>query len=138
MDFATRCVRTTPRTPDSLNPVVNPLYLTSSFVHTYVGQEDGYSYTRMQNPTREAVEDTIRDLEEGTDCIAFASGMAAIACVMELFKPGDRIVSGHDLYGGSIRLFNHVTAKNGVLVSVVDTSDLDAVRAALADGASAL
>lgn len=138
VDFATRCVHTTPRIPDSLNPVVNPLYLTSSFSHTYVGQEDGYSYTRMQNPTREAVEDTIRDLEEGTDCIAFASGMAAIACVMELFKPGDRIVSGHDLYGGSIRLFNHVTAKNGVLVSVVDTSDLDAVREALADGASAL
>ena len=79
VDFATRCVHTTPRMPDSLNPVVNPLYLTSSFSHTYVGQEDGYSYTRMQNPTREAVEDTIRDLEEGTDCIAFASGMAAIA-----------------------------------------------------------
>lgn len=138
MDFSTSCVHPPRRVKDAKGAIVPPLYLTSSFAHPGVGQSTGYDYSRLQNPTREVLEDTVRELEDGDDCLAFSSGMAAISCLMELFSPGDRLVASWDLYGGSIRLFDSVSAKNGVEVNRVDTTDLDAVAAALEPGAKAL
>lgn len=138
MDFSTSCVHPPRRVKDAKGAIVPPLYLTSSFAHPGVGQSAGYDYSRLQNPTREVLEDTVRELEGGDDCLAFSSGMAAISCLMELFSPGDRLVASWDLYGGSIRLFDSVSAKNGVEVNRVDTTDLDAVAAALEPGAKAL
>lgn len=138
MDFSTSCVHPPRRVKDAKGAIVPPLYLTSSFAHPGVGQSTGYDYSRLQNPTREVLEDTVRELESGDDCLAFSSGMAAISCLMELFSPGDRLVASWDLYGGSIRLFDSVSAKNGVEVNRVDTTDLDAVAAALEPGAKAL
>lgn len=138
MDFSTSCVHPPRRVKDPTGAIVPPLYLTSSFAHPGVGQSTGYDYSRLQNPTREVLEDTVRELEGGDDCLAFSSGMAAISCLMELFSPGDRLVASWDLYGGSIRLFDSVSAKNGVEVNRVDTTDLDAVAAALEPGARAL
>lgn len=138
MDFSTSCVHPPRRVEDPMGAIVPPLYLTSSFAHPGVGQSTGYDYSRLQNPTREVLEDTVRELEGGDDCLAFSSGMAAISCLMELFSPGDRLVASWDLYGGSIRLFDSVSAKNGVEVDRVDTTDLDAVAAALEPGAKAL
>ncbi len=138
MDFSTSCVHPPRRVEDPMGAIVPPIYLTSSFAHPGVGQSTGYDYSRLQNPTREVLEDTVRELEGGDDCLAFSSGMAAISCLMELFSPGDRLVASWDLYGGSIRLFDSVSAKNGAEVDRVDTTDLDAVAAALEPGAKAL
>ena len=138
MDFSTSCVHPPRRVEDPMGAIVPPLYLTSSFAHPGVGQSTGYDYSRLQNPTREVLEDTVRELEGGDDCLAFSSGMAAISCLTELFSPGDRLVASWDLYGGSIRLFDSVSAKNGAEVDRVDTTDLDAVAAALEPGAKAL
>ena len=97
-----------------------PIYQTATFAHPGLGQSTGYDYTRMQNPTREYLEKTVAALEKGTDCIAFASGMAAITTVMELFEPGDHLIVDKDLYGGTIRLFDHISRKNGIEVTSVN------------------
>ena len=93
--------------------------------HKGVGKSTGYDYTRMQNPTREQLEKTVSELEGGQEAVAFASGMAAIAAVMELFRPGDHIIIDSDLYGGSIRLFRKINEKNGLVFTDVDLSRED-------------
>lgn len=102
-----------------------PIYQTATFSHPGLGQSTGYDYTRMQNPTREHLEKTVAALEKGSDCIAFSSGMAAIATVMELFQPGDHLIVDADLYGGTIRLFNHISEKNGISITAVNCSKDD-------------
>ena len=85
----------------------------------------GYDYSRLQNPTREHLEKVVATLENGTDALAFSTGMAAIALLMELFAPGDHLIVEADLYGGSIRLFNNVSEKNGLTFSHIDCSRED-------------
>ena len=91
-----------------------PIYQTATYAHPAVGQSTGFDYSRLQNPTRAQVEKVVAQLEGGIDALALSSGMAAISLLFEIFKPGDHLVVDSDLYGGSIRLFDHVTAKNGV------------------------
>ncbi len=91
-----------------------PIYQTATYAHPAVGQSTGFDYSRLQNPTRTQVEKVVAQLEGGIDAFALNSGMAAISLLFEIFKPGDHLVVDSDLYGGSIRLFDHVTAKNGV------------------------
>ncbi len=100
-----------------------PIYQTATFAHPDVGSSTGYDYSRLQNPTREQLERIVASLEDGYDAIAFASGMAAMNALMELFKPGDHILASDDLYGGTIRIFNHINKKNGIEVEYIDTSD---------------
>lgn len=97
-----------------------PIYQTATYAHPGVGQSTGYDYTRLQNPTREHLEKIVLTLENGTDALALSSGMAAIALMMELFKPGDHLIIDSDLYGGSIRLFDNVSVKNGIEFSAVE------------------
>ena len=97
-----------------------PIYQTATYAHEGVGKSTGYDYSRLQNPTREHLEKVVASLENGTDAFAFTSGMAAIPLLMEIFCPGDHIIADSDLYGGSIRLFRNVSAKNGIKFSNID------------------
>lgn len=97
-----------------------PIYQTATYAHPGVGCSTGYDYSRLQNPTREQLEKVVASLENGIDALAFSSGMAAVAMLMELFRPGDHIIADADLYGGSIRLFKNVSEKNGISFSSID------------------
>ncbi len=99
-----------------------PIYQTATFAHGGLGESTGFDYTRMQNPTRQQLEYVVKTLEHGEDALAFSSGMAAIANVMELFSPGDNIIIDADLYGGSVRLFNEINRKNGLTFTATDLS----------------
>lgn len=97
-----------------------PIYQTATYAHPGVGQSTGYDYSRLQNPTREQVGKVVASMENGVDALAFSSGMAAIATLMELFRPGDHIIADADLYGGSIRLFDNISEKNGISFTRID------------------
>ena len=88
--------------------------MSSTFSHPQLGDTTGYQYTRESNPTRDRLEQLIAGLEEGTDALAFSSGMAAVDAVFHLFSPGDHIILGDDLYGGSIRMFTNIYEQNGI------------------------
>lgn len=105
---------------DSSGAISFPIYQTATFAHSGVGESTGYDYSRLQNPTREQLENVVAALENGVDALAFASGMSAIATLMEIFKPGDHIITDNDLYGGSIRLFGNINKKNGIEFSHLD------------------
>lgn len=107
-----------------------PVFQSATFGHPELGESTGYDYTRVQNPTRESAEKVVAALEHGCDCTSYSSGMAAISMVMELFRPGDTILSSDDLYGGSIRLFRFVNKKNGIRFKFVNTSHPDQVEEA--------
>ena len=91
-----------------------PIYQTATYAHPEVGKSAGFDYSRLQNPTREQLEKVVAELEGGIDAFALSSGMAAITLLMEIFSPGDHIIADADLYGGSIRLFDNVSVKNGL------------------------
>ena len=100
-----------------------PIYQTATFAHPALGESTGYDYSRVQNPTRQQLGKTVAALEQGTDAIAFSTGMAAILAVMELFAPGDHIVAEADLYGGTPRLFHTVSEPRGITFTTVNFSD---------------
>lgn len=102
---------------DTSGAISFPIYQTATFAHRGVGESTGYDYSRLQNPTREQLEKVVNSLENGADALAFSSGMAAIAALIELFSPGDHIIIDSDLYGGSIRLFDNISKKNGITFS---------------------
>lgn len=99
-----------------------PIYQTATYAHPAVGQSTGFDYSRLQNPTRAQVEKVVTQLEGGIDAFALSSGMAAISLLFEIFSPGDHLVIDSDLYGGAIRLFDHVTSKNGIEFSRANCS----------------
>jgi cystathionine beta-lyase/cystathionine gamma-synthase len=119
--IATRCIHGTGPAPDPTGAISAPIYQTTTFAHPAPGQSTGFDYSRTANPTRSAFEDVMVSLESGTSALAFASGMAAIGTVMELFEPGDHIVVGADAYGGTHRLFRQVSAKNGLRFTTAAT-----------------
>ena len=118
----TKCQQLDRNLMDQFGAISFPIYQTATFAHPGLGQSTGYDYTRMQNPTRKQLESIVAYLENGKDAIAFSSGMAAIATVMELFQPGDHFIIDEDLYGGSIRLFNEISRKNGLEYTAVNLS----------------
>ena len=110
---------------DRTGAISFPIYQTATYAHPAVGQSTGYDYSRLQNPTREQLEKIVASLEGGLDALAFSSGMAAITTLMEIFKPGDHIISEADLYGGSIRLVDHINQKNGIEFSRINFAEED-------------
>ena len=110
---------------DCSGAVVFPIYQSATFTHPELGRSTGYDYSRAQNPTREHLENIVSTLENGAGAVAMASGMAAIAAVMELFHMGDHIITDIDLYGGSIRLFDEIGVKNGLTFTNIDCSQDD-------------
>ncbi len=110
--------------------IMTPIYQTSTYVQAAPAEHKGYEYSRTDNPTRAALEKLVAAIEGGRYGLAFSSGMAAIDTVLRLFNPGDHILVGSDVYGGTYRLFERVYARYGLRFSWVDLSNTDAVRAA--------
>ena len=116
-----------------------PIYQTAAFGHPDLGHSpDRFYYTRLTNPTRTHLQETVAALEGAHDAIAFTSGMAAITAVFELFAPGDRILCSADLYGGTVLLFDSISKKNGLILDLVDTTDPEALRAAVTPDTKAI
>ncbi|MEW8970495.1 MAG: bifunctional cystathionine gamma-lyase/homocysteine desulfhydrase [Mesobacillus sp.] len=115
-----------------------PIYQVSTYKQDDVGVHKGYEYSRTGNPTRFALEELIKDLEEGKRGFAFGSGMAAITAVMMLFNSGDHIILTDDVYGGTYRVMNKVLNLIGIESTFVDTTDLEAVKAAIQPNTKAL
>ena len=126
VSFETKCQGMDLSILDQYNAISYPIYQTATFSHRTVGETTGFDYSRQTNPTRQQTESVVALLENGRHALAFTSGMAAITAVMELFAPGDHIILDEDLYGGSIRLFNTINTKNGLVFSTADLSSLGA------------
>ena len=125
--------------PDSRESLSMPIYQTAAFAHPDLGHSpDRFYYTRLTNPTRNHLQETVAALEGAEMSIAFTSGMAAITAVFELFAPGDRIVASADLYGGTVLLFDSISKKNGLILDLVDTTDPETVKAAVTPGTKAV
>jgi cystathionine gamma-synthase len=108
-----------------------PIFQSATFRHPGLGQSTGFDYSRVSNPTRNALEKMIALLEGGKFGLAFSTGMGAISSLIKLFKPGDHIIVSEDLYGGTFRLFDSYYARYGFAFSWVDTSDFAKVEAAM-------
>jgi len=129
--FATRAIHDGQH-PDPLTGAVNvPIYLSSTYAQEEIGKHKGYEYSRVSNPTRDALETNLASLEGGTSAHVFASGMAAIMAMITMFRSGDHVICGENVYGGTPRLFNEIVTRYGIEFSYVDTSDPDNVRRAI-------
>jgi cystathionine beta-lyase/cystathionine gamma-synthase len=117
--------------PDpSTGAVMTPIYQTSTYAQPAPGEHKGYEYSRTDNPTRTALQECLAALEGGKHALAFASGLASMDTLLRLLNPGDHVVVGNDVYGGTYRLFERVFRRYGIDFSWVDLTNLDAVRAA--------
>ena len=131
MKFSTRAIHAGQEADPTTGATIVPIYQTSTYTQTAIGEHKGFDYSRTVNPTRLALERQLAALENVRFCSAFASGMAATSAVLNLVSAGDHVVVGDDLYGGTYRLFSKVLERYGVTFSYVDATDLDAVRAAI-------
>src|SRR5512136_3174955 len=102
---------------------MTPIYQTSTYVQSGVGEHKGYDYARTGNPTRTALESCLAALEGAQYGLCFASGMAAIDTLLRLVKPGEHVLASNDVYGGTFRLFERVLKNYGLQFSYVETSD---------------
>ncbi|MEI6240386.1 MAG: PLP-dependent aspartate aminotransferase family protein [Planctomycetia bacterium] len=132
MQFRTRAIHVGQERDPATGAIVPPIHVASTFVQPDASMTAAYDYARTASPTRGGFEATLAALDNGTRALAFASGMAATHCVSQLLVPGDRIVTGTDIYGGTWRLFNKLLAGHGITITAVDTTDLAAVRQAMA------
>ena len=132
LHFNTRAVHAGLEPDPATGAIITPIYQTSTYAQTGINEHRGYDYARSDNPTRTALQTALAALEGGRFGLAFASGMAAIDTLLRLVAPGQRVVCGNDLYGGTFRLFDKVLAITGVRFTFVDTSDTAAVAAELA------
>ena len=129
--FATRAIHVGQEPDELTGAVAPPIFATSTFVQQEIGKHKGYEYARVSNPTRDRLEKNLATLEGGIAAKVFASGMAAINAIITTLKAGDHVVCGHNLYGGTPRLFNQVWADFGVEFAYVDTSDARNVERAI-------
>jgi cystathionine gamma-lyase len=129
--FATRTVHAGQIIEPLSGAVMTPIYQTSTYVQEGLGKHRGYEYARTQNPTREALERNVASLEGATHGFAFGSGLAALDAVLKLFKAGDHIVCGENVYGGSHRLMERIYGNLGLRVSFVDMRDVGNIERAL-------
>src|SRR5580693_8953278 len=131
LGFATRAIHRG-QEPDPLTGAVTvPIYATSTYVQQGLGENKGYEYARVSNPTRTRLEENLAALEGAVAARVFGSGMAAIHALVSMLKSGDHVVCGNDLYGGTPRLFNQVMAGFGLEFSYINTSEAENVERAL-------
>jgi cystathionine gamma-lyase/cystathionine beta-lyase/cystathionine gamma-lyase/homocysteine desulfhydrase len=130
MAFATDALHIGQEPDPATGAIIVPIYQTSTFVQEELGKNKGYEYARTSNPTRAALELNLAALEGGRFSFAFASGMAAINALLSLLKAGDHVVAGHNLYGGTFRLFERVLKDFGLSFSYVNTWRLEDVQSA--------
>jgi cystathionine beta-lyase/cystathionine gamma-synthase len=131
MGFSTDAIHAGQEPDPATGAIIVPIYQTSTFVQEELGKHKGYEYARTANPTRTALERNLATLEGGRFCYAFASGMAAINALLTLFKAGDHIVAGHNLYGGTFRLFERVLRDFGLEFSYANTGRAEEVERAM-------
>jgi len=131
MQFRTKAIHAGNAHDPQTGAVVPPIHISSTFVQPGAGEWGEYDYSRSGNPTRKAFETTLASLEGGVGALAFATGMAATHCVIASLKTGDHVVAGSDIYGGTYRLLHKVTNRAGIKVTLVDTTDLAKLEAAV-------
>lgn len=128
---ATRYIHAGSEPDPSTGAIMTPIYQTSTFVQSAPGVNQGFEYARSQNPTRKALEEALAVIEHGKYGLAFSSGVAATDAVIKLLSPGDEVVTGNDLYGGTYRLFSKVFERFGVTFKYIDTTKVENIRAAI-------
>jgi cystathionine beta-lyase/cystathionine gamma-synthase len=129
--FSTICLHAGQEPDPSTGAIITPIYQTSTYVQEELGRHKGYEYARTQNPTRMALERNVAAIESGKAGFAFASGMAAIGAIATLLKSGDHVVVSDNTYGGTFRLFDKVLTRYQLSFTYVNTSNLQAVEAAM-------
>ena len=133
MKIGTTCVHAGYEPDDATGAVNVPIYATSTYAYRKFGEHRGWEYSRTGNPTRNALERAMAELEGGADAITFASGLASIDAVTDLLETGDHMVAADNLYGGTYRLFTTTTRRHGIEVTFVDSADPAAFAAASTD-----
>ena len=123
MKFNTKTIHGGQNHDPSTGAVMPPIYQTSTYAQSSPGNHKGYEYSRAANPTRTALEASFASIENGTHGFAFASGLAAIDCVLKILNPGDEIIAGDDLYGGTYRMFTRMFEKYGLKFHFVNMED---------------
>jgi cystathionine beta-lyase/cystathionine gamma-synthase len=121
--FGTRAIHAGQRPEPLAGAIMTPIYQTSTYVQDALGKHKGYEYARGKNPSREALERNVASLEGGRHGFAFASGTAAVDSIMKLFRAGDHIICGENVYGGTFRLFDRILQHLGLAFTFVDTRD---------------
>jgi cystathionine gamma-lyase len=120
LKFGTKAIHAGADPDPTTGAIMTPIYQTSTYTQEYPGKHKGYAYARGKNPTREALQKNIAALENGKFCLCFSSGMGAIDAVIKLLRPGDEVLTGDDLYGGSYRMFTKVFANFGIKFHFID------------------
>lgn len=131
LKFATRAIHAGQSPDPTTGAIMTPVYLTSTYVQESPGVHKGWEYSRTHNPTRKAYEDCIANLEGGKFGFAFASGCAATTTILHMFKSGDHVIAGDDMYGGTFRLFDKVLRHNGIEFSYVDLTHPENLKSAI-------
>jgi len=129
--FATKAIHAGQQPEESTGAVITPIFQTSTYSNDKLGDTKGFDYGRTINPTRVALEANLAALENGKYGFCFSSGMAAIHCLISVFKPGDHIIVTNNTYGGTHRLFEQIIKNYGLEFSYVDTSDMEVTKAAV-------
>ncbi len=132
MHFETRAIHVGQAPDPSTGATIPPVHFTTTYTQEAPGANKGFEYSRTQNPTRQHLEQCLAALEEGEACAAFASGLAASSAVFQMLRPGDGVVAGHDLYGGTFRLLDKVFRPWGLEVAVPESASAEAYRSAIA------
>ena len=122
MQFRTRAIHVGNQRDPQTGAVVRPIHLAATYVQPGSGEWGEFDYSRSGNPTRKALETTLASLESGTAALAFSSGMAAIHCATMLLRPGDHLLTGADVYGGTYRLLHKIVRIAGVEVSLAPST----------------
>lgn len=133
MKPATKFIHAGAEPDPSTGAIMTPIFQTSTYVQEAPGKNKGFEYARSQNPTRKALEEALAAIENGKYGLAFSSGVAATDAVLKLLSPGDEVLTGNDLYGGTYRLFTKVYEKFGIRFRYVDMTDNTAIEAAITD-----
>lgn len=128
MKLATKLIHAGMEPDPSTGAIIPPIYQTSTYVQSSPGQHKGYEYARSQNPTRKALEDALAIIENGKFGLSFSSGVAATDAVLKLLKPGDEVICGNDMYGGTYRLFTKVFEKFGIRFHFVNLQDIQSIE----------
>src|ERR1700741_3797455 len=133
MKPATKFIHAGAEPDPSTGAIMTPIYQTSTYVQEAPGVNKGFEYARSQNPTRKALEEGLALIENGKFGLAFSSGVAATDAVIKLLSPGDEVIAGNDMYGGTYRLFSKIFEKFGIRFRYVDMHDTENVRAHVND-----
>ncbi|HTF19264.1 MAG TPA: PLP-dependent aspartate aminotransferase family protein [Chryseolinea sp.] len=133
MKFGTKVVHAGVEPDPSTGAIMTPIYQTSTYVQDSPAQHKGYAYARGANPTRNALQKSLAVLENGKHAICFSSGMGATDAVIKLLSPGDEVITSHDLYGGSYRMFRRVFEKFGIKFHFTDLTDVNNIGPLLND-----